>query len=280
MKFRILFGAAALVASSGAVATGLIGITGIASAAPSPMAYTCTGGARPGFDPSAWTFVSIPSGTYASLTVSGVCQIAPGAVVNVVGNVNVAPGAVLDAQTFASTITVGHNVTAASGSLLGLGCLPNPPGHTTGHPCLDPTTGNPTDASSNITVNGNLTATDADTVLLDGISVNRNVTLTGGGEEYIPWPIKWNTIGGNLTVSGVAANWVGVLLNHIGRNATLTNITITDPGDLTPTAFVVSNTVARNLICQGIGPNLIAGFPGEFNVVGHQAIGQCALPNG
>ena len=47
MRFRILFGAAMMVASSGAVATGLVGTTSIASAHPSarrPMAYTCTGG--------------------------------------------------------------------------------------------------------------------------------------------------------------------------------------------------------------------------------------------
>ena len=35
MKFRILFGAAVLVASSGALATGLVGTTSIASAHPS-----------------------------------------------------------------------------------------------------------------------------------------------------------------------------------------------------------------------------------------------------
>jgi hypothetical protein len=149
-------------------------------------------------------------------------------------------------------------------ALLGLGCQPNPPGHTTGHPCtVEP------DGSSVITVNGNVTATDADTVLLNGITVNKNVTETGGGEDVIPWTIKNNTIGGNLTVSGVTPNWLGVLLNKIGGNATLTNITITDPGDPSPTMFVVSNTVGRNLICMGLGPNLVAGFPGEFNVVGH-----------
>ena len=263
-----------------AVATGLLGATTIASANPASTAYTCTGGARPGFDPTAWTFVSIPSGTYSSLTVKGVCQVAPGTVINVLGNVNLAAGSVLDAQTFASTITVGQNVKAESGSLLGLGCLPNPPDHTTGHPCVDRSTGNPSVARSSITVNGNVTATNADTVILNGITVNGNVMLSGGGEQYIPWPIKWNTIGGDLIVRHVAANWVGVLLNHVGGSASLTNITITDPGDPTPTAFVVSNTIGRNLVCKDIGPNLIAGFPGEFNVVGGTAYGQCAVTGG
>ena len=104
----------------------------------SPAAYTCTGG-----DFATQNLTSIPSGTYASITVKGACPVAPDAVITVIGNINVAPGAVLDAQTFQSTITVRHNVTAGPGSFLGLGCLPNPPGHTTGHPCVD-ANGNPT----------------------------------------------------------------------------------------------------------------------------------------
>src|SRR3974390_1763382 len=119
MKFRILFGAAMMV-SSGAVATGMVGLTSIASAAPSGTAYTCTGG-------------DIPSGTYASITVTGFWDVpADGtAVINVVGNLNVAAGAVFDAQSSPSTILVGHNVTAASGSHTRLGCQPKtrPPAH-------------------------------------------------------------------------------------------------------------------------------------------------------
>ena len=125
------------------------------------------------------------------------CNIVPGAVINVVGNINVAAGAVLDAQSAPSTITVGHNVTAAAGSLLGLGCQPeNTSGRFAGVPCADDPTGYTT-----ITINGNVTATDANTVLLRELTVNGNVTLTGGGGE-IPWSIKGNTIGGNLTAAG------------------------------------------------------------------------------
>ena len=83
-------------------------------------------------------FTSIPSGNYASITVTGVCNIVPGAVINVTGNINVAPGAVLDAQSAPSTITVGHNVTAGAGSFLGLGCQPsNTIGMFAGVPCGD-----------------------------------------------------------------------------------------------------------------------------------------------
>jgi hypothetical protein len=249
------------------------GLGGAANAAPGNN-YTCSGGTWTG-DPSSSTFVSIPGGDYASITVTGVCNVEADAMINVTGNINVAPGAVLDAQSVPATITVGHNVTAGAGSLLGLGCLPNPPGTTTaGHLCVDPYG----EDASTITVNGNVTATGADTVLLNGITVNGNVTLTGGG-GYIPWAIKWNTIGGNLSVDGMSPDWIGVMFNTIGRNATLTNIQITDPDpeDTSPTIFVISNTVGQNLNCMGLGPYLVVGYPGHFNTVGHKATGQCAL---
>jgi hypothetical protein len=220
-------------------------------------AYTCTGG-------------DIPSGTYASITVTGACDVPADAVINVVGNVNVAAGAILDAQSAPSTITVGHNVTAAAGSLLGLGCQVNT-AHAP-HPCtVEP------DGNSVITIDGNVTSTDANTVLLNGITVDGNVTLTGGGGD-IPWAEKNNTIGGNLTISGVTPEWLGVLFSHIAGNATLTNITATDPGDMGFAAVsVVVNTVGRNLNCTGLGPRLSGGaIPGEVNFVGHNATGQCA----
>jgi hypothetical protein len=241
-----------------AVAAALALPTGSAmAAAPGPMPYTCTGG-------------GIPSGNYASITVTGFCGVAPNAVITIVGNLNVGAGAVLDAQSAPSTITVGHNVTAAAGSLLGLGCQPDYP-HNTGHPCaVEP------DGHSVITVNGNVTATGADTVLLNGVTVKGNVTLTGGGGD-IPWSIKNDAIGGNLTVSGVTADWLGVLFNHISKNVTLTNITATDPGDPGRLVFVVRNTIGWNLTCTGLAPGVSGGFfPGSVNVVGRNAIGQCA----
>jgi hypothetical protein len=251
-----------------AVAAALALPAGSAMAAgPGPAAYTCAGG-----DFTTGSFTSIPGGTYASITVTGVCNIEPGAVINVVGNLNVAAGAVLDGQSAPFTLTVGHNVTAAAGSLLGLGCQPsNWIGRFAGVPCAADPTGHTT-----ITIHGNLTATDADTVLLRMATVNGNVSLSGGGGE-IPWSIKGNTIGRNLTISDIAADWLGVQFNRIAGNATLTNITALDPGDPGRTVAVVENTVARNLICWGLEPGVSGGFiPGEVNHVGHNAIGQCA----
>lgn len=251
-----------------AVAAALALPTGSAmAAAPGPMPYTCIGG-----DFASGTFTSIPSGNYASITVTGVCNIEPGAAINVVGNLNVAAGAVLDGQSAPFTLTVGHNVTAAPGSLLGLGCQPsNTIGLFAGVPCAADPTGHTT-----ITVHGNITATDANTVLLRKLTVGGNVTLTGGGGE-IPWSIKGNTIARNLTISDVTAEWLGVQFNWIARNATLTDITVLDVEHPGGKVAVVENHVGNNLNCTGLTPGVTPGFiPGEVNHVGHKATGQCA----
>jgi hypothetical protein len=280
MRFRILFGAAVMMAASGAAAG--LGTAGIASAAPSSSsAYTCSGGEVNFADPPSSTYgPDIPSGTYSSLTVEGLCEPAPNAVITVIGNITVAPGGVLDAQGNPSTITVGHQVIAEPGSFLALGCLPNPPGHFSGHPCGTSLVGNPLAGidpatASQITVKGNLTADGANTVVLNGITVMGNVALTRGGGP-IPWAIKLNTIGGNIIVSGVTPDWVGLVKNTIGGNANLSNIHITDPTDPTPTVQIALNTVGRNLNCSEIGPYLSGGaIPGEVNTVGGKATGQC-----
>jgi hypothetical protein len=256
-----LLGAGTLV-----VAGALALFSGPAMAAPPrwapPTPYTCTGG-----DFASGNLTSIPSGVYASLTVRGACAVAPDAVISVFGNVNVAPGAVLDAQSAPSTITVGHDVTAAPGSILGLGCQPNPVGHTTGHPCtIEPT------ASSDITVNGNVIGWGANTVLINGITVKGSVTLIGGGDQAgNPWPIKNNTIHGNLTVIGATPEWLGVLLNNVGGNVILANVTAA-AGE---TMDVGGNTIGWNLGCWGLAPAVSSGF-GAPNTVGGHSLGQCA----
>ncbi len=244
-------------AAAGAIALSAVPATAEA-AAPTVPAYTCTGG-------------DIPSGSYSSITVTGACSVSADATISVVGNIDVAAGAVLDAQSAPSKITVGHNVTAAAGSLVGLGC--QPPSYTgnSAHECaVQP------DGHSTITVNGNVTGTDALAVLLNGVSVKGNVTFSGGGSD-IPWSIKNNTIDGNLTVSGQTAEWLGVLFNTVGRNTTLTDITINDEHPGAPGVYVVRNTIGRNLTCTGITPGVSGGFvPGSVNIVGRNANGQCA----
>jgi hypothetical protein len=267
MRFRYLFGAAVVAA--------FLGVTGIASAAPGGTALTCTGGTFTG-DPSTSTFIHIPSGNYSSITIAGFCDVVPNAVINVTGNIAVQPGALFDAQSAPSTITVGHNVTAGKGSFLGLGCLPDgqllpgdPQPHA-GHACAtDPT------ASSAITVNGNLTESHAALVLLNGTTVNKNVSLNGG--EGNDWVFKWNKIGGNFNASNINPFFFLLGFNTIGGNANLSNIWANDPEDGGNGAVnLVLNTIGQNLNCHGLGPRLSGGFiPGAVNTVGHQTTGQC-----
>ena len=230
-----------------------------AFASPGGASYTCTGGA-------------IPSGSYSNLTVTGDCSVGAGAAIAVSGNVNVASGAVLNAQLWGSTITVGRNVTAGPGSLVALGCQPPSLVGNSAHPCdLDP------DAHSTITVGGNVTGTDTLSFLLNGVTVKGNVTMTGGGSDVIPWSIKNNTIDGNLTVNGQTAEWLGVMFNKVGRNVTLSNITVTDTDEGFHAVYIVRNHVGRNLSCTGLTPTVSGGFvPGSVNVVGGNATGQCA----
>lgn len=244
-----------------AVAGAMMFTAGPALAAPSHSnaSITCTNG-------------EIASGAYSNITVTGACSVAAGAVISVSGNVTVTRGAVLDAQSAPSTITVRGNVTALSSALLGLGCQPTSYVHNSGHACtVDPL------EHSTITVNGNVTALNTGTLLLNGMTVRGNVTALGGGSE-IPWSIKNNMIDRNLTVAGQTTNWLGVLFNNIGGNATLLQIAVTDTDPGAHGAFVVQNHIARNLVCFGVTPTVTGGlFDGEpLNVVGGRAFGQCA----
>ena len=273
MRSRFLLGATLVVASFAVAATGLVG-TAVAKPGHGGHgggAYTCTGGSASG-DPSTWVFSTIPSGNYKSITVAGVCQTAPGAVINVKGDINVAPGAIFDAQSFTATIKVKHNITAGEGSLLGLGCQPEGAiGTQAGVPCNDDPNG-----QTVITVKHNISADKADTVFIRGVKVGHNVSLNGGGGA-IPWSIKGSWIGHNLKIDGVTAEWLGVQFNHVKHNAVLTNITVVDSEHPGGKAAIVENWVRHNLVCEGIVPGVTPGFiPGETNHVGHKATGQCA----
>ena len=219
--------------------------------------YTCAGGV-------------IGSGHYDSLTVTGMCSVASGAVIHVDGKLNVKAGAMLDAQSAPSTIWVDGDVMAGRGSFLGLGCQPDFP-HNTGHPCAAAPAGH-----SMITVKGDVSAWGANTVLLNGITVKGDVNLMGGGGP-IPWSIKNDTIKGSISVSNLVTDWLGVMFNQVGKNVMLSNIKITDTDPGAPGAYVVRNTIGRNLSCYAITPGVSGGFiPGEVNTVGHKALGQCS----
>jgi hypothetical protein len=85
-------------------------------------------------------------------------------------------------------------------------------------------------------------------------------------------------VGGNLSATGIAVDWIGFMRNTVGRNVSLTNLTSGDPGDPSPyrAVYVVANTVGWNLNCSGLSPYAFGGFdPTLHNIVGHRATGQC-----
>lgn len=227
-----------------------------------------SGGARP----YVRTGGVIGSGSYASLTVTGACSVAPDAVVDVVGSITVAGGAQLDAQSAPSTITVGRDVFAGPGSLVGLGCQAPADTGNSAHACTVEPAGH-----STITVKGSITALKPTAFLLNGVTARGNVTFLGGGSDQIPWSVKNNTLGANLTVIGQTAEWVGVMFNHVAGNVTLSHITVNDRDPGAPGVYIVQNKIGRNLFCSSLKPGVSGGFvPGAVNTVGGRATGQCA----
>jgi hypothetical protein len=106
----------------------VLAISASTADAAAPASFTCSGG-------TSSSMSTIPAGTYANVTVTGICHILgavtgpivngtqsftnctnPGGPVDVLGNLTVAPGAFLDAGSCAPTITVGGNVLVGSGS--------------------------------------------------------------------------------------------------------------------------------------------------------------------
>jgi hypothetical protein len=239
-------GAAALVLSGTAVASARGG-------APT----TCSGG-------------DIASGTYAGLIVSGMCMVPAGADVTVNGNLTVAPGAMFDAQTD-SHVAINGNVDAGPGSLFGLGC-------TFAHPCDD---GNPPAAGmTHDTVSGNVTLNQVYDAAINGDTIGGNLTSTGGGAglldpetQFVPFSIKDDVIGGNISVTNLTTVWFGVIRTQVGKNVTLQNINLSDPDG----NEYVSDVISGNLNCSGNSPAPQVGDSGGApNVVGKHGNGQCA----
>lgn len=247
-----------------AVVVAAAGALVISACAPTPgpedhaPELTCTSG-------------EIVSGTYSDITVTGPCSVAADAEVTVTGSITIEDGAMFDAQSAPATITVGHDVTALPGSMLGLGCQPASLVGNSGHECVIEPTGH-----STISVGHDVIALGASTVLINGITVGRSITALGGGSE-IPWSIKNNTVTHDITVSGQTTDWLGVMFNQVGGNVVVSDMTITDTDPGANGAFVVQNQIRRDLICYGVTPTISGGFaPTEVNTVGGRALGQCA----
>jgi len=252
---RLITGAAALAAAAGTLVV----------AAPASAASTCTGGV-------------LGSGNYSSVTVTGQCTVAPNAVIHVGGSINVAAGAMFDGQESPATITVGDNINIGAGALVALGCEPETTiGKFAGQPCATDPTGHTT-----IRVGGSVRATNAATLILRGgnnatwMLIGGSVTATGGGDGQNPWAWKGMTVGGNVTATNITPEFFVVEFNRIGGTVNLHSIHETDT-DPDPFVGVIKNVIGGNLNCSDLTPRAASGvFPGQENIVGGQATGQCA----
>jgi hypothetical protein len=272
---------------------GLIATAAAASAAPSwgGHKYDCTRG-------------KIPSGTYDSILITGICYMPAGTIV-VRGDLTVAPRALLDAATpgdpkanplLPATLRVGGNVRVERGAVLVMGC--SPAGGCT--------------AVTYDHINGNLTASRALGVVIQAVSIGGSATLVGGGGGVAggagsggcftsPIPKPWSedpalsnpqtgspqysdfedsTIGGNLRVIGLRTCYLGSFRDRVAGNVAFIGNTTSDPDG----NELGSNLVSGNLACLG---NLPATQFGDSNaaanMVGGSAFGQCGfkvvLPN-
>ena len=259
---------------------GLIGGSPSASAA-TPSSFTCTGTpTSPG---------PLPSGTYAAVTVTGVCAVNDGQVV-VTGDVTVNSGATLVAA-FAnndvggsgtSGLSVDGNIDIGSGGTLLLGC------EAAHFACVDdPDQSNPT-LNASETVKGSVVATDPLGVVVHLSTIGGDAAQSGGGGGVNCTPsgifslfgapvysdYEDNTIGGNLRITGLNSCWLGGLRNKVGGSVTYTNNTLADPD----ANEILTSQIAGNLLCSGDSPPMEYGDShGSPNVVGGFATGQCAF---
>jgi hypothetical protein len=224
----------------------VLGVVGSAALAAAPGAATCAGG-------------PIAAGTYRGLTVTGNCTFA-GGTVTIKGNLTVADGAILNDHAISTaSVHVTGNVLVGKGAVLGLGNYGVPTG---------------------TTVDGNVIANQPLTLYLGGMTIHGNLVSNGGGDPGRNFPLKDDTIEGNLIVQGWHGLWFGIIRDTVGGNVIASHNTAADtseePGS--DSTEIMTNHVSGNLICQGnlpaaqVNPN----DGGQPNVVGGHKIGECA----
>jgi hypothetical protein len=258
MKLRLLVGGVCLVVA-------LAVSVGPAAADPTAGPPICAGPA---------SGVMPISGKYRNLTITGERYVPSGTVLKVRRDLTIAPGSCLDAFTL-GTVTVGGNVRVAPAATLALGCTPGSLGPPLDQPPCDGRT-------TNDTVGGSIFAWKALTMYLDGDTIGGSVFSFGGGPGLAPdapfvnFPVKDNTVDGNVVIWGWHGGWAGVIRNTVGGNVIFSqNVSVQDPDAME----VVTNTIARNLICFGNSPAVQVGDSGGSpNNVGGKKIGQCTAP--
>ena len=117
------------------------------------------------------------------------------------------------------------------------------------------------------------------------MTVHGNVISNGGGDPQRNFPIKDDTIGGNLILQGWSGLWLGVIRDTVGGNVIVSNTAGTQTGEgpfegVLDSTEIVSNTINGNLICMGNSPAAQIGDAalegGGPNTVGGHKLGECA----
>jgi hypothetical protein len=213
------------------------------------------------------------SGAHLGLRLTGDNYVPAGSSLNVTGNLVLAPGACLDAFTTA-TVNVFGDIHVLKGAVLALGCTPQSIGPVP--PCGATTTSD--------LVTGDVIARQPLTMYLDGDTIHGNVVSRGGGpgatlSPYVNFPIKDNTITGDVTVTGWQGAWFGLLRNKIGGEvliARTTGLARGDDGSLDSTE-ITDNTIGASLVCRNNNPPAQVGDSGGGpNSVFSFAKGECA----
>ena len=237
-------------------AVGVLATLGSAASAAAPGSFTCSGG-------------TIPAGTYSSLTVTGTCLFGPGTL-TVNGNLTVRPGGILNdhiASSFGVTVHVGGNVLVGKGGVVGLGNY------------------NPAPPHASAVVDGNVVADHPQTLYLGGMTIHGNLISIGGNGPGRNFPIKDDTIDGNVILQGWSGLWFGLIRTNVGGNVVIAQMSGDQTGEgpfegILDSTEVVSNVIGGNLICLANTPHAQIGDAalegGGPNTVGGHKLGECA----
>ncbi len=258
--------------------------TVIASSAGAASSYTCTGGS-----PTSPTL--IPAGNYGPVTVTGFCFME--GTYNIKGGLTIAPGAELDGAVFfgfypygtpcdvfanvSGGISVGAGGVLYWGNAADTGC----------------------ESNSNGVVNGGITSTGGDTVVVHGTTINGGFTSNGGGGAGNCDPtaaspfgsytnIESSKVNGAVSVTGVNTCWIGLIGNQDNGLVTVNNNETSDPDAIE----IGLNTIHGGMACSGnfLNPDVPPesgannGVPSNFfdgsgpfpNSVTGNETGQCA----
>jgi len=251
-------------------------LTVLLAAAVTLVAMAVAGSAlagKPG--PNPCSTGTLNSGAYGGFTVSGTCFVAASANVTINGNLKLAEDAVFRGMFVAGTLHVTGNVKVDEGAILGLGY------------------------GTTVVVDGNIKADEPKSLYIGEMTVHGNVDSNGGGtaDRFYNFPIKDNTIDGNLKLHGWHGGWIGAIRNTVGGNVDFSDnasvVEIADaaacggtfpagcaavPGTDGDSSEVQTNIISGNLKCHGNTPvaQVNPNDGGQLNTVTGNKKGECA----